>query len=120
MKKRLLNYLDKIKLLIKNDNPDTDWNKVLSEHLNQISFFQHERLIHLIVTVAFGLFLIIIANLLLTTSEFYIFIGILILFIIIAVTLIFYILHYFSLENNVQKLYDQYDEIIRKRSSSKI
>ena len=116
MKKRLMDYKEKTDRLLKAEAPDTDWDKALSEHLIQIGFFQHERLVHLIVTVTFGLFLIIITALLLTVHDRDTFVGILALFAIIAVTLVFYIFHYYALENGVQKLYDQYDELLRKRS----
>lgn len=116
MKKKLLNYTNRIDRLLKSESQDTDWNAIREDHLIQIGFFQHERLVHLIVTVSFGLFLALIANLLFAADDFYTFLGVLILFLLIAVTLVFYIFHYFSLENNVQKLYDQYDEILRKKS----
>ena len=33
---------------------NTDWNRILQDHLRQIAFFQHERLVHLIVTMTFA------------------------------------------------------------------
>ena len=55
MKKRIINYRLKIDNLLA--NPDKiskeEWKKILQEHLTQIAFFQHERLVHLIVTVTF-------------------------------------------------------------------
>lgn len=117
MKKRLSDYIEKIDLRLQSDMPDTDWDKVLDEHLVQIGFFQHERLAHLIVTVSFGVFLVLIAGLLFAVDDFHTFGGVLVLFLIIAVTLVFYVMHYFFLENNVQKLYDQYDELLKKQNS---
>jgi hypothetical protein len=114
MKKRLADYIEKIDLLLKSDNQETDWEKVMEEHLIQIGFFQHERLVHLIVTVTFGLLLALIANLLFAVNDFHAFGGTLILFLLIAVTLAFYIMHYYFLENGVQKLYGQHDEIRKK------
>ena len=113
MKQRFLKYLDKIDYLLKADDPDTDWEKILSEHLNQTSFFQHERLAHLIVTVTFGLILILMTNLIKSADglNYLIFI----LFFVIAVMLILYILYYYFLEKSVQKLYRQYDEIVRRK-----
>ncbi len=56
MKKRIINYRLKIDNLLA--NPDKiskeEWKKILQEHLTQIAFFQHERLVHLIVTVTFS------------------------------------------------------------------
>ena len=49
MKKRIINYRLKIDNLLA--NPDKiskeEWKKILQEHLTQIAFFQHERLVHL-------------------------------------------------------------------------
>ena len=52
MEKRILTYRKKIDELLQRN--DVDWNRVLEEHLIQVGFFQHERLIHLIVTVTFA------------------------------------------------------------------
>ena len=81
----------------------------LKEHLVQVGFFQHERLIHLIVTVTFALLemlaivLSVISNSLFT----------LLLPIVILILLIPYIRHYYILENEVQKMYGQYDRMRR-------
>jgi cytochrome b subunit of formate dehydrogenase len=115
MKKKLQIYIEETNRLMESNSPDTDWDSVLEDHLNQIRFFQHERLAHLIVTVAFGLFLVIITGFLLSSDDFYTFTGIFLVFLILTITILFYIFHYFFLENSVHKLYDQYGEI-RKRS----
>ena len=74
----------------------------------KISFFQHERMIHLIVTMFFTIFTFIFMALGMLSYFFLIpfFIGI--------VFLIFYIFHYYFLENNVQYLYKLYDEIVNE------
>ncbi len=75
------------------------------EMLTKISFFQHERLIHLLVTLFYALISLIFLAL----------ISISLIFIIptipLLVFLICYILHYFKLENRVQYLYKLYDKI---------
>lgn len=82
-------------------------DKAKTELLVQIQFFQHERLIHLIVTVLFALLTVItlLANLFLTEPL------ILILSLLFLVLLIPYIKHYYLLENGVQKLYEYYDAL---------
>ena len=57
MKKRIINYRLKIDgLLEKSDKiSKEEWKKILQEHMTQIAFFQHERLVHLIVTVSFAI-----------------------------------------------------------------
>ena len=81
----------------------------LEEHLTQISFFQHERLIHLIVTVTFAL-LEMLAILLSVISDS---LFSLLLPVVILILLVPYIRHYYILENEVQKMYVQYDRILR-------
>lgn len=79
------------------------------EVLDKISFFQHERLIHLLVTIAFALFTFLFMTLGMLSYLF------LIPFVLLLVFLLFYIVHYFYLENNVQYLYQLYDKILIKR-----
>ena len=52
MEKRILSYRKRIDELLQKE--DVNWEKILEEHLTQVAFFQHERLIHLIVTVLFA------------------------------------------------------------------
>lgn len=109
MKKRLLNYLNNMDNLLNNQNyPEGEWKKIKKEHLIQLSFFQHERLIHLIVTITFAL----LEMLSLTLVMFQFSIVALLFSFSILVLLIPYIQHYYLLENGVQKMYEQYDQII--------
>ncbi|MDE7259165.1 MAG: hypothetical protein K2N77_08015 [Lachnospiraceae bacterium] len=109
MEQRILNYRKYIDELISQDS--SDWDAVIKEHLIQVSFFQHERLIHLIVTVTFALLeMIVIA---LSVVSFTIAVGL--LAIALLVLLIPYIRHYYILENEVQKMYGQYDRMVEKR-----
>lgn len=109
MEKRILNYRKYIDELLSRD--DLDWEAVIREHLIQISFFQHERLIHLIVTVTFALLEVIVVGCLVMsfTPE------VALLALAILVLLIPYIRHYYILENEVQKMYGQYDKMVEKR-----
>lgn len=81
----------------------------LDEILVQIGFFQHERLLHLLVTLAFAIFAILSLFFYLITEQ----IMVLVLFFAFMVLLIPYIKHYYLLENGTQKLYELYD-IIKK------
>ncbi|MDE6737972.1 MAG: hypothetical protein K2K07_02625 [Lachnospiraceae bacterium] len=109
MEQRILNYRKYIDELIAQDN--SDWDAVIKEHLIQVSFFQHERLIHLIVTVTFALLEVIVIAL--SVVSFTIAVGL--LAIALLVLLIPYIRHYYILENEVQKMYGQYDRMVEKR-----
>lgn len=46
MRKRILAYRKHIDRLLQSMPDGINWEDVLSEHLQQISFFQHERLVH--------------------------------------------------------------------------
>ncbi len=107
MKKRIIDYRKKIDALLDEMPEGTDWESVLEEHLTQISFFQHERLIHLIVTVTFGI-LTMLALAIYCIAEY---MPILLLIALFLVLLIPYIGHYYTLENEVQKMYWQYDRL---------
>ncbi len=102
MRKYLTNYLIEVeKLLQKKQIREDD----LQNLKTKIIFFQHERLIHLIVTLFFCLFTIIFMILGILSYYFLIIFGILVVFDI------FYIYHYYFLEKNVQYLYKVYDKL---------
>ena len=114
MKKRIINYRLKIDNLLA--NPDKiskeEWKKILQEHLTQIAFFQHERLVHLIVTVTFAILTMmsIIASIMISNPM------LLVLTLLFLVLLVPYIMHYYTLENEVQKMYSQYDKLLKHLS----
>lgn len=72
--------------------------------INYIIFFQHERLVHLIVTFFVGIAMVLFFIGFLITENILVFV----LFILLLCLFIPYIFHYYYLENNVQKLYDYY------------
>lgn len=86
----------------------------LKEHLVQVGFFQHERLIHLIVTVTFALLEML--AIVLSVISYSLFT--LLLPIVILILLIPYIRHYYILENEVQKMYGQYDRMRRLQQTA--
>lgn len=102
-------YVDSL-LMDKRKRSSEEWSKILEEHLTQIGFFQHERLIHLIVTVTFAL-MTLISMIASVTICMPLLLALSLLFLVLLVP---YIFHYYTLENEVQKMYTQYDEI-RKR-----
>ena len=113
MEKRILAYRKRIDELLQQNN--VNWAKVMEEHLTQIAFFQHERLVHLIVTVTFAILevLSMIGTVILAAME-QGNIALSIMTILLLVLLIPYIRHYYILENEVQKMYKQYDELLQK------
>ncbi len=102
MAKELKDYIEKTDKLIKNKKVT---EKDIKTHLTKIKFFQHERLVHLIVTLFFALFVVLFIRMTFICYAFSIVVLILTIF------LLFYIIHYYKLENGVQYLYKQYDEM---------
>lgn len=116
MEQRLKSYLKYTDELLKEKNSSTkEWKQRKEEHLVQISFFQHERLVHLIVTVIFAL----LEMLSLMMIVFHFSMMLLALSILLLILLIPYIRHYYILENGVQKMYNQYDEFLKKENTKK-
>lgn len=109
MENRILSYRKYIDELLQQGN--ADWTGVIREHLIQIGFFQHERLIHLIVTVTFAILEVVVVGLCVTAFT----PGVGLLAIALLVLLVPYVRHYYILENEVQKMYIQYDRLLEKR-----
>lgn len=107
MKKRILWYRNQIDDLLKQGG-EIDWNAVMEEHLQQIAFFQHERLIHLIVTVLFAALEFLAIGFFVVTDN----LGFGMLAFSLLILLVPYIRHYYLLENEVQKMYGQYDKLL--------
>lgn len=102
MREYLNNYIKNIDEKINNSNIKKE---DIEDHLIKIKFFQHERLIHLLVTLFYGIFLFLSVIISFKTWIF------LIILYLVLVILIFYVRHYFFLENSVQYLYKQYDKM---------
>lgn len=112
-------YLSYIESFIKNrleTASDEEIEKVLSEFETKIAYFQHERLIHLIVTMFFALFTLMEIAMIFFADTFTVFIVMVTLLLIFLVLLIAYICHYYFLENSVQKMYRLRDKIIEKKA----
>lgn len=115
MEKRILryrHYMDELLSDIEsNHNKSKEELETLrAEHLVQVSFFQHERLIHLIVTVLFALLEVISLVMVMMSPELFT----LLLTVTVLILLLPYIRHYYILENEVQKMYKQYDRLSRE------
>jgi uncharacterized BrkB/YihY/UPF0761 family membrane protein len=117
MKKYLKTHISFVEKNLKKSR--ADWKTLSEFNRTQIDFFQHERLIHLLITLFFGLlfFLSVSVELLLTAagnSLIFLNIGLTAVNAILLLVLGFYIGHYFILENGVQKLYRLDREITAK------
>ena len=85
--------------------------RVLAEFEIKIAYFQHERLIHLMVTLSFALFLLLSIGALFIMPREFMISSILLTCIFFGLT-IGYVIHYYFLENSVQKMYHMRDDII--------
>lgn len=111
MEQRILSYrkyMDELLAKLQQEEiSDEERERLKREHLTQVSFFQHERLVHLIVTVTFALLEIVAVLIALAFPG----IATLLLVVAVLVLLVPYIRHYYILENEVQKMYVQYDKL---------
>ena len=113
MKKYVQQTMDAVRKYIEVDMKNSTVEKtreVLSEFETKIAYFQHERLIHLMVTLSFAAFLLFEIFCLFMLPASFIYAGILLVLIFFGLT-IGYVMHYYFLENSVQKMYHMRDEI---------
>jgi hypothetical protein len=117
MDKSITTYFRDTKLAI--ENLEDDKSKIARSkaeelyyyHVDRVRDFQHERLIHLLVTFFFSALLVIAIVGLLWTGSVTINSGITLTYLfagaglILFITVLFYVRHYYQLENGVQKLY---------------
>ena len=91
--------------------------KLRAYHLSRVRDFQHERLIHLLVTLFFGwLTLMATAGLFFIATNLtsiVIAVALVALIVILLVVVVAYVIHYYHLENGVQQLY-KYTEKLGK------
>lgn len=106
MNKLIVNHETFMHKALENSPTNLDW--LLKYHQTWIQFLQHERLVHLLVTLAFSLLFVITFGISLFLPNPYFFF----LFALLAVLLCFYIFHYYKLENSVQRWYSIYDALI--------
>ena len=106
MKNEIRDYLEEVQLRIKSrENIDADF---IGDMLTRIKFYQHERLVHLIVTMTFAVMTVISFFMLVTVQS----LPSLLLSLLFLGLVIPYIYHYYFLENSTQKLYKLYYEAL--------
>jgi len=100
------------------DKDISEVSEFLKEFEIKIGYFQHERLIHLLVTLTFAILQIFTIFAVLVIS-YPMNLSFVVMTILILCLLTGYIMHYYLLENSVQKMYHLRDSIveeIKKRS----
>lgn len=113
MRKKLKIYLEKLSLIEYSSLSEGERIKNKKELFIQIQFFQHERMIHLIVTSLFALLetLSVLGALIVPSILLFSLVG---LFLILLIP---YIYHYYILENGVQRLYVCYEKLNENRGN---
>ena len=101
-------YIKNIDELIENKSIK-EIDKVIEIHLIKIQFYQHERLVHFLVTMLFAIMFLITFLYSLNNVS----LGILFLELLFFSLLVPYIFHYYKLENGVQYMYEQYDKLLK-------
>jgi hypothetical protein len=86
------------------------WLDLLNKHTRMIHYMQNERLIHLMVTIAFGIFQLVTMLIVFISPT----IPVIILMGLFFILLLPYIIHYYFLENSIQKWYRLSDAIEKK------
>ncbi|MBR5681803.1 MAG: hypothetical protein IKW96_00805 [Ruminococcus sp.] len=116
MTEYLTNYMKYIEDRLEKCSSASEIDEIMDEHLKKIGFMQHERIVHFLVTMLFSVILAIFIAVLVFTPN----LPTLLLVTIILVLLIFYIKHYYFLENTVQKMYKVYDSILEKQKKLRV
>lgn len=101
MKKYIQNYIKETENKLKKEINKKD----LEELKDKITFFSHERIVHMFIMLFCILILLIFVILTLQNIKF------LLITVILMILNIFYIIHYYFLENSVQYLYKLYDKM---------
>lgn len=86
---------------------DADWAGLARFHRAQIAYLQHERLVHLLVTLFFGLAALVTLLFLVRYPQ--PLVGALLLLLLLL--LVPYLVHYYRLENGVQRWYHLANEV---------
>lgn len=97
--------------LLQETESKTDWKTISKIHERKLQYFQQERLIHLFVmlTTSLAALLSFFFTIMLDIPAFFILTSVLV------ILSIAYVIHYFRLENGVQRLYRLGDKIEEKQ-----
>ena len=113
MTKQIRAYLEILEQFFSGEHTTEELLQFRAEMLKRIEFYQHERLIHLIVTMSFGVFFMLSLILYFNVGG----VGLLLLTAMFLAMLAAYIKHYYFLENSVQKMYQYYYKVEKLQNS---
>lgn len=103
-------YNKRIDKIILGEGKNLNWKKTLEYHQKMLLRIQHERMIHLLVTIFVGLIMSIASFVIIVTQK----IDLIIFVAFLFVLFIAYLSHYYFLENTTQKWYKTEDEIVSR------
>lgn len=104
MTKQIREYLEMLERFFREEHSDAELLKMKAQMIQRIAFYSHERLVHLIITMSFAVFFLMVLTMCFMVKN----TGLVILAILLLALLIAYIKHYYFLENSVQKMYLYY------------
>ncbi len=107
MKSEISEYKREIKEKLAEGDVSAD---LAEELLTRIGFYQHERLVHLIVTMTFAI-MTVLSFFMLAGGATLLTAGLSLLFLALTIP---YVMHYYFLENSVQELYTLYYEVLKR------
>jgi len=110
IKKYIKEHNDFIKEQINLNSDKINFIELKKIHQQKIEYMQHERIVHLLVTLFFGLYLLISIGFVAFKPTFELMFLVALLFVLV----IAYVIHYFFLENSIQNWYRLMDEIDKK------
>ena len=102
--------LEQEKILLNALKYEDDLEKIYEYSKTQIAWISHERLVHLLITLYFGMLVLI--SVFAAVILRYILLGFYL--VILTIVFMFYIVHYYRLENGVQRLYKISNQIYNK------
>ena len=120
MERRIKNYEEYIKKRVKSSDA-----KLIEYHREMIKNFQHERLIHLIIMLFFIMITLALIGVLtwllaLVSVKYWMdFLPLVIATLLLIILCVFYVKHYYFLENHVQGLYDISQELYENVAQKK-
>ena len=107
MTKQIREYLALLEQFFSVEHDESELLKMRAELLQRIKFYAHERLVHLIITMSFAVFLLLALLMYFVSKN----AGVMALAALLLILLIPYIKHYYFLENSVQKMYTYYYKV---------
>lgn len=121
MEQKIREYEEFIEKEAKRKMSAADRKQLAELHHEMVANFQHERLIHLIITLFFAVFAVaavfVTAWVIIEFSPVAEMVPLYLLTFILVILTIFYVRHYYFLENHTQELY-KYTKLLRNEAGN--